>query len=69
MIDEKKFAPALAALDKAYQHQKNAKDKAYYDGMLTMLKIVVSNGWTEDILVRKGENFHYIFDETDPAHI
>lgn len=45
MIDEKRFNYALASLDKAGQHQKATKDKSYYYGMLTMLQIIVSDGW------------------------
>lgn len=70
MIDEKRFSRALAALDKAGQHQKTAKDKAYYDGMLTMLRIIVSNGWQDDIFVRRSDSgSHYIFDKTAEGRI
>ena len=44
MIDEKRFSYALAELNKAGQRQKTTKDKAYYNGMLTMLHIIVSDG-------------------------
>lgn len=70
MIDEKRFSYALAALDKAGQHQKTAKDKAYYDGMLTMLRVIVSNGWQDDIFVRRSDSgTHYIFDKTAEGRI
>lgn len=70
MIDEKRFSYALAALDKAGQHQKTAKDKAYYDGMLTMLRVIVSNGWQDDIFVRRSDSgSHYIFDKTAEGRI
>lgn len=70
MIDEKKFSCALAALDKAGLHQKTAKDKAYYDGMLTMLRIIVSNGWQNDVFVRRSDSgSHYIFDKTAEGRI
>lgn len=70
MIDEKRFNCALAALDKAGQHQKTAKDKAYYDGMLTMLRIIVSNGWQDDVFVRRSDSgSHYIFDKTAEGRI
>ncbi|WP_418851882.1 hypothetical protein [Prevotella sp.] len=65
MIDEKRFNCALDALDKAGQRQKTAKDKAYYCGMLTMLRIIVSDGWQNDIFVRRSDSgSHYIFDKT-----
>lgn len=59
-----------AALDKAGQHQKTAKDKAYYDGMLTMLRVIVSNGWQDDVFVRRSDSgSHYIFDKTAEGRI
>lgn len=70
MTDEKKFSYALSALDKAGQHQKTAKDKAYYDGMLTMLRVIVSDGWQNDVFVRRSDNgSHYIFDKTAEGRI
>ncbi len=70
MIDEKRFSCALAALDKAGQRQKTTKDKAYYDGMLTMLRIIVSNGWQDDVFVRRSDSgSHYIFDKTAEGRI
>lgn len=70
MTDKKRFSCALAALDKAGQHQKTAKDKAYYDGMLTMLRVIVSNGWQDDIFVRRSDSgTHYIFDKTAEGRI
>lgn len=65
MIDEKIFSCALAALDKAGKRQKTTKDKAYYNGMLTMLRIIVSDGWQNDVFVRRSDSgAHYIFDKT-----
>lgn len=70
MIDEKRFSCALAALDKAGQRQKTAKDKAYYYGMLTMLRIIVSDGWRNDVFVRRSDSgVHYIFDKTAEGRI
>lgn len=70
MIREKSFSCALAVLDKAGQHQKTAKDKAYYDGMLTMLRVIVSNGWQDDVFVRRSDSgSHYIFDKTAEGRI
>lgn len=70
MIDEKRFSCALAALDKAGQRQKTVKDKSYYDGMLTMLRIVVSDGWQNDVFVRRSDSgSHYIFDKTAEGRI
>lgn len=70
MIDEKRFSCALAALDKAGKRQKTAKDKAYYDGMLTMLRIIVSDGWQNDVFVRRSDSgSHYIFDKTAEGRI
>lgn len=70
MIDEKKFSYALASLDKAGQRQKTTKDKAYYDGMLTMLRIIVSDGWQNDVFVRRSDSgSHYIFDKTAEGRI
>lgn len=71
MIDEKRrFSYALAELDKAGQRQKTAKDKAYYDGMLTMSRIIVSDGWQNDVFVRRsGSGSHYIFDKTAEGRI
>lgn len=70
MIDEKRFSCALAALDKAGQRQKTTKDKAYYDGMLTMLRIIISNGWQNDVFVRRSDSgSHYIFDKTAQGRI
>ena len=63
MIDEKRFNYALASLDKAGQHQKTTKDKSYYYGMLTMLQIIVSDGWKNDVFVRRSDSgSHYIFE-------
>lgn len=70
MIDEKRFSCALATLDKAGQRQKTTKDKAYYDGMLTMLRIIVSDGWQNDVFVRRSDSgSHYIFDKTTEGRI
>lgn len=70
MINEKRFSCALAALDKAGQHQKTAKDKAYYEGMITMLRIIASNGWQDDVFVRRSDSGpHYIFDKTAEGRI
>lgn len=70
MIDEKKFNYALASLDKAGQHQKTTKDKSYYYGMLTMLQIIVSDGWKNDVFVRRSDSgSHYIFDKTAEGRI
>jgi hypothetical protein len=70
MINEKRFNCALAALDKAGQHQKTAKDKAYYEGMITMLRIIASNGWQDDVFVRRSDSgSHYIFDKTAEGRI
>lgn len=33
--------------------------RAYYDGMLTMLNIIVSNGFTENRLVNYNEFTHF----------
>ena len=61
---------ALAMLDKESQRQKTAKDRAYYDGMLTMLRIIVSDGWQNDVFVRKDSSeSHYIFDKTAEGRI
>ena len=63
MIDQKTIDYALATLDKEGQRKKTAKDRAYYDGMLTMLRIIVSDGWKNDVFVRKDNSgAHYIFD-------
>ena len=70
MIDEKRFSCALAELDKAGQRQKTTKDKAYYDGMLTMLRIIVSDGWQNDVFVRRSDSgSHYIFDKAAKGRI
>ena len=70
MINQKEIDCALAALDKAGQRQKTAKDKAYYEGMLTMLRIIVSDGWQNDIFVRRSNSgSHYIFDKTAEGRI
>lgn len=70
MIDQKTIDYALATLDKEGQRQKTAKDRAYYDGMLTMLRIIVSDGWQNDVFVRKGNSgSHYIFDKTAEGRI
>ena len=70
MINEKRFSCALAALDKSGQHQKTAKDKAYYEGMITMLRIIASNGWQDDVFVRRSDSgAHYIFDKTAEGRI
>lgn len=70
MINQKEINCALAALDKAGQRQKTTKDKAYYDGMLTMLRIIVSDGWQNDVFVRRSDRgFHYIFDKTAEGRI
>ena len=70
MIDEKRFSYALAELDKAGKRQKTTKDKAYYDGMLTMLRIIVSDGWQNDVFVRRSDSgSHYIFDKTAEGRI
>lgn len=62
MIDKKTIDYALSTLDKEGQRQKTAKDRAYYDGMLTMLRIIVSDGWQNDVFVRKDNSgAHYIF--------
>lgn len=70
MIDEKRFSYALAELDKAGQRQKTTKDKAYYNGMLTMLRVIVSDGWQNDVFVRRSDSgSHYIFDKTAEGRI
>ena len=70
MIDEKRFNYALASLDKAGQHQKTTKDKSYYYGMLTMLQILVSDGWKIDVFVRRCDSgLRYIFDKTAEGRI
>ena len=70
MINQKEINCALAALDKAGQRQKTIKDKAYYDGMLTMLRIIVSDGWQNDVFVRRSDSgTHYIFDKTAEGRI
>lgn len=70
MIDQKTINYALSTLDKEGQRQKTAKDRAYYDGMLTMLRIIVSGGWQNDIFVRKDNSgAHYIFDKTAEGRI
>ena len=70
MIDEKRFSYALAELNKAGQRQKTTKDKAYYNGMLTMLRIIVSDGWQDDVFVRRSDSgSHYIFDKTAEGRI
>lgn len=70
MIDEKRFSYALTELDKAGQRQKTTKDKAYYSGMLTMLRIIVSDGWQDDVFVRRSDSgSHYIFDKTAEGRI
>lgn len=70
MIDQKTIDYALATLDKEGQRQKTAKDKAYYDGMLTMLRVIVSNGWQDDVFVRRSDSgTHYIFDKTAEGRI
>ena len=70
MINQKGIDFALATLDKAGQRQKTAKDKAYYDGMLTMLRIIVSDGWQNDVFVRRSDSgSHYIFNKTAEGRI
>ena len=70
MINEKGLNYALASLDKAGQHQKTTKNKSYYYGMLTMLQIIVSNGWQDDVFVRRSDSgLHYIFDKTAEGRI
>lgn len=70
MIDKKTIEYALSTLDKESQRQKTAKDRAYYDGMLTMLRIIVSGGWQNDVFVRKDNSgAHYIFDKTAEGRI
>lgn len=70
MINQKEIDCALSALDKAGQRQKTTKDRAYYDGMLTMLRIIVSDGWQNDVFVRRSDSgFHYIFDKTAEGRI
>lgn len=70
MIDQKTIDYALATLDKEGQRQKTAKDRAYYDGMLTMLRVIVSNGWQDDVFVRRSDSgSHYIFDKTAEGRI
>lgn len=70
MIGKKAIDCALATLDKDGQRQKTAKDRAYYNGMLTMLRIIVSDGWQNDVFVRKDNSgSHYIFDKTAEGRI
>ena len=70
MIDQKTIDYALTTLDKEGQRQKTAKDRADYDGMLTMLRIIVSGGWQNDVFVRKDNSgSHYIFDKTAEGRI
>ena len=45
-------------------------DEKRFNGMLTMLRVIVSNGWQDDIFVRRSDSgTHYIFDKTAEGRI
>lgn len=60
----------LLRLIKPDNTKKTTKDKSYYYGMLTMLQIIVSDGWKNDVFVRRSDSgSHYIFDKTAEGRI